>query len=357
MTRAFRVLAGGAVIAVALAAEPAAAQSSWWKLWQAPSAPSATPSPPQPVGNDAFSVAQSGPGAADSAGRFDRIEAQMRTLTGQLEDLSYQLRQLQDQLKRMQEDTEYRFGELEGGARPAKRPAASVATPAPAPPRNNPDAIAAPAGDQAPAPALAPAPADATALGPPPRSLGTLTLDAPADAGDQPIDLSSIARGGSAPQPTAPASAAPASASPAGQAAGPAPAPVIASLGSARGDYDQAYNLVLAGDYGRAEVALRQFLQTYPQDVLAPDAQYWLGESMFARGKYREAADEFLAGYKAYPKSNKGPDTLLKLGLSLAGLGERAAACSTYTQVLKQYPQMSNAMRQRVATEQASASC
>ena len=87
------------------------------------------------------------------------------------------------------------------------------------------------------------------------------------------------------------------------------------------------------------------------------DAQYWIGESLFERGKYREAANEFLNGHKAYPKSGKGPDTLLKLGLSLAGLGEREAACSTYAQVLKQYPDASNALRSRVKAEQASASC
>ena len=53
----------------------------------------------------------------------------------------------------------------------------------------------------------------------------------------------------------------------------------------------------------------------------------------------------------------KAPDALLKLGLSLAGLGERDAACSTFAAVLKQYPDASNALRQRVKVEQASASC
>ena len=75
------------------------------------------------------------------------------------------------------------------------------------------------------------------------------------------------------------------------------------------------------------------------------------------RAQFREAANEFLTGYKSYPKSGKAPDALLKLGLSLAGLGEREAACSTYSAVLKQYPDISNAMRQRVKVEQASASC
>jgi TolA-binding protein len=75
------------------------------------------------------------------------------------------------------------------------------------------------------------------------------------------------------------------------------------------------------------------------------------------RAQYRDAANEFLAGYKAYPKSGKAPDALLKLGLSLAGLGERDAACSTFAAVLKQYPNASNALRQRIKVEQSSAGC
>jgi len=41
----------------------------------------------------------------------------------------------------------------------------------------------------------------------------------------------------------------------------------------------------------------------------------------------------------------------------MPGLGEREAACSTYAEVLKKYPNSSNALRQRVATEQAVARC
>ncbi|WP_421724718.1 tol-pal system protein YbgF [Bauldia sp.] len=131
----------------------------------------------------------------------------------------------------------------------------------------------------------------------------------------------------------------------------------VASLGEPRADYDRAYNSILTGDYERAEAWFRGFLTTYPQDTRAADAQYWLGESLFARGQYGPAADEFLAGYKSYPQSAKAPDTLLKLGLSLAGLGEREAACQTYAEVLRKYPESSNALRDRVAAEQAVASC
>jgi len=156
---------------------------------------------------------------------------------------------------------------------------------------------------------------------------------------NQPIDLTAMAKGG-AEQPVAVV----------------APAQVV-SLGNPGADYERAYAAILAGDYVLAEASFRAFLTTYPGDPRVSDAQYWLGESLFARGNYRDAADEFLAGYKSYPNSGKAADTLLKLGLSLAGLGEREAACSTYAEVLKKYPNSSNALRQRVTTEQAVARC
>ena len=106
-----------------------------------------------------------------------------------------------------------------------------------------------------------------------------------------------------------------------------------------------------------AETSFRRFLASYPGDPLSADAQYWIGESLYARQDYRGAADAFLAGYQQFPKSGKAPDMLLKLGLSLYGLGQREAACSTYGEILKKYPKSSNAMIQRVKAEQTSASC
>ena len=277
-------------------------------------------------------VLAQGPQAAE---RFNRIEQQMRTLTGQVEELTFQLRQLQDQLQRMQEDNDFRFRELEGGSvAPRAEGSADGGSGDFAGLRGPADSIGTIA-DQAP-PLPAPAPS-VVGPGTPPQPLGTLTMDAPTgNVADQPIDLM-------APLP------------PEG-GAGPEVA-MITPTGDPRTDYEQAYGRILSGDYDTAESALRQFLSAYPTDALAADAQYWLGESLFVRGRYREAANEFLAGYKTYPDSGKAPDALLKLGLSLAGLGEREAACSTFDAVLTQYPNASNALRQRVTFEQSSASC
>jgi tol-pal system protein YbgF len=279
----------------------------------------------QPPGNVGGVVqAQSPQSEAQSALRMDRIEQQMRDMTGQIEELTYQVRQLQEQLQRAQQDTDFRLKGVEGGgkrsdAAPAARPRAEAAPAQRAAPPA-PDAIGDAIGstDAEMDPGLAP-------QGAPPRPLGQLTLDPNA-----PIDLT--------------------------QGGGPAPEAPQAT-GNARSDYEAAYGLVMRGDYDVAESAFRQFLKAHPKDPLAADAQYWVGESLYARQDFRGAADAFLSGYKQYPKSGKAADMLLKLGMSLAGLNQREAACATYSEVLKQYPKSSNALMQRVKQEQASASC
>jgi tol-pal system protein YbgF len=316
-----RILVGVAV-ALILCLASTSGEAAWWP-WSkrtektAPAAPVATPTPPA----DVPAAGTPDPTASDGSNRLDTIEAEMRDLTGQIEQLTYQLKQVQDQLARLQGDTGTRPEPVDGGtAKPKKQAAVAL----PAPPV---------AGSEAPAARLvvpvAPAP-----------------MVAPADS-DQPIDLGAVSRGTAAATPAPPA--APAALAP--------KTDVLAALGDPHADYDSAYNDILAGNYDRAEQQFRAFLSAHPDDARASDAQYWLGESLFARAKYREAALEFLNGHNAYPNSPKAPDTLLKLGLSLAGLGERDAACQTYIKVLKQYPQASKSLRQRVAVEQASASC
>jgi len=334
-----RVLTAAAV-AVALAMAPSVGDAAWWPWSKKKDAP-----PPAAAPTDISPpvVGDSSAGQGNQGDRLGRIEAEMRTLTGQVEQLTYQVQQLQDQLQ-----------QLDAGKGAAKRlaPLASAAPAASgsglAVAKSQPDGIARVVGDAPVAPVQA-------GPGAPPHPLGSLSADAaPASpAEEQPIDLTAV------PRSTGDAGAAPAAiARPAAPVvAQPGSENVIAALGDPRGQYEQAYNSILAGDYDRAEAGFRAFLAAHAEDEHAADAQYWLGESLFARGKYREAANEFLNGHKTYPKSPKAPDTLLKLGLSLAGLGERDAACSTYAQVLKQYPQASNALRQRIAVEQASASC
>lgn len=333
MLNSKRLLAG-ATIAVGLVIATTAGEAAWFDFGKS------RRTPPAAVGDGSVRLVQS-----SDVGRLNRMEAQMRSMTGQIEELTFQLRQLQDQLKRFQEDADFRFGELHGdasGQAPPRQVRQPVAAGAPRPT----EVIGTIAAGERESTA-----ADGVVLGAPPRPLGTLVLDAaPPGGSGQPLDLSSLARGGSGGTELLPRDAPVAGAPPVQTVS-------IVPTGDPRADYDRAYNLIISGKYDLAGQAFGQFLSTYPGEAAAPDAQYWLGESLFARGRFGEAAEAFRAGYKAYPKSTRAPDTLLKLGLSLAGLGERDAACQIYSMATKQYPQMSNALRQRVKNEQASASC
>jgi len=108
--------------------------------------------------------------------------------------------------------------------------------------------------------------------------------------------------------------------------------------GDAQTLYQQGYAALLQKDYAGAELAFKQVVDAYPYDPLASNAQYWLGESYYVRGQYKNAADAFLKGYKTYKSGDKAPDTLLKLGMALAELGQKDAACSTLDELKTKYP-------------------
>lgn len=118
------------------------------------------------------------------------------------------------------------------------------------------------------------------------------------------------------------------------------PQSLMAALpaGDSQALYQQGYGSLLQKDYAGAEGAFRQLVETYPNDPLAGNAQYWIGETYYVRGQYKNAADAFLKGYKKYKSSDKAPDTLLKLGMALAELGQKDAACSTFSELKAKYP-------------------
>ncbi len=379
MLGAGRRCAGAGIVAVAVAIPmvvmaPAMAQQSWDTA--------------QIIRDTPTNTRQAG----EAALRIERIETQMRTLNGQVEELSFQIRQLTDQIRRMQEDNEFRFQELEAGRgkkrtdAPAAAPAAEAtdtatltippADPAPAsgaPAAGSLDSAGLGAGalDVGAGFAMEPlAPPDAlpgvaagssVVTAAPPQSLGQLPVDGAGgfDFSSGPLDLTAMS-GGGAPVAGAPSEALPPLDTASDATYPPAAGTQVAALPTAldaRDAYDAAYNHVMRGEYDAAEAGFRRFLEAHPSDRLAPDAQFWLGESLYARADYRAAAQAFLKGYTEYPDSRKGPDSLFKLGQSLAGIGEKDAACASYAELLQRYPQASSSLRDRVSAEQQTARC
>ena len=306
---------------------------------------------------------------AEISVRLDRVESALRQLTGTLEQLQYRNQQLEMQLKRMQDDTEYRFQQLgsKGGLPAAAAPRAMpppgpVNAPPAAMPGNRSDVF-----DPTQHPNAPGAPRvlgnEAVIAAPEPNADNVPPVGIPGGrAAGAPLDLSTL--GGDAPvQPNVPTAN-----------AGPMPPPQmpppvrntgatgaqLATLPPAatpQDEYDMAYGYVLHKDYALAEQAWRDFLRKYPDEKLVPDAQYWLGESMFQRQRYRDAAEAFLAVSTKYERSGKAPDALLRLGQSLAALNQKEAACATLAEVGRKFPRASATVKRGVTQEQKRAHC
>jgi tol-pal system protein YbgF len=267
--------------------------------------------------------------------RVDRLEAQIRQLTGVIEQLQYRNQQVEALLRHMQEDGALRPG--------APRPQAAPVPPAPAVgplPARRGDAFD---------PTLHPAAPGS------PHVLGTV-----AAAGVPPsIDGAEPLGGRTATSPldlaTAPPGTPPSAAAPRGPPSG-ALATAPPSL-TPRDEFDLAYGYVLHKDYALAEETFRNFLSKYPNDRLAGDATFWFGESLFQRQRFRDAAEAFLNVSTKYEANPRAPDSLLRLGQSLAALGEKEAACASLGEVLRKFPRASVSVRQGGEREQKRVRC
>jgi len=292
--------------------------------------------------------------------RLDRLETQIRQLTGVIEQLQFRNQQLEGQLRRLQEDTDYRF--QESSAKGTPRPALQSRPQIPAPQPPAPAATGAPGrrGDAFDPTQYPNAPGAPHTLGsvagagaPPPLSpamggdAASEPIGAPGGRGaGAPLDLATMGPPGGAPGPAVRNSN-----------AGGAVVATLPPSQTPRDEYDLAYGYVLRKDYALAEEGFRGFLSRYPGDRMTGDATYWLGESLFQRQRYRDAAEAFLNVSTKYEASPKAPDALLRLGQSLAALGEKEAACASLGEVLRKFPRASAGVKQGVEREQKRVRC
>ena len=140
----------------------------------------------------------------------------------------------------------------------------------------------------------------------------------------------------------------------------PTPGSQVATLPptqSPKDQFDLAYGYVLHKDYALAEKAFRSFIEQYPNERLVPDAQYWLGETLFQRQRYQDAADVFLVVVRNHETSGKAPDALLRLGQSLHAIGQKEMACASLGEVERKFPRASAGVKRSVAAEQKRAHC
>lgn len=136
-----------------------------------------------------------------------------------------------------------------------------------------------------------------------------------------------------------------------------APPAAAGAAGAADQVYNDAFKKLQDGDYAGAEKGFKAFVQRYPQHALAGNAQYWLGETFYARRDYQNAMTAFAEGYKAYKASPKGPDNLLKLGVTLATLNRKTDACAIFARFAQDYPRATDLQKRRIDQERQKNGC
>jgi tol-pal system protein YbgF len=305
------------------------------------------------MGTAMFSPAQAQT-AEELTSRLNQMEEQMRLLVGQVEELTYSMKQLQGQLKN---ETKTGAAEPQKLAEPpklkkvAEQPAAAeqpvVAEQgveqigeAPANNKQTTTTIIGADGVEQQVPVL---------KAPGPKILGTMpgatAAAIPDDGGFQGQVL--VPPGGGEDQPVE-------------QGAGNVNPDAIETVSLAPESpetlYERSNESLLRRQFGDAESGFSSFVSKYPDHSLAGSAQYWLGETYYAQGDFRQAAQNFLQGYKGYPKSRRAPDSLLKLGISLNKLGQTQQACAAFGALGGEFPNAVDA-KKRAQAESKRAGC
>ncbi|CNF50844.1 cell division protein CpoB [Yersinia similis] len=112
-----------------------------------------------------------------------------------------------------------------------------------------------------------------------------------------------------------------------------------ASTGDENSDYNAAVSLALEKkQYDQAITAFQSFVKQYPKSTYQPNANYWLGQLYYNKGKKDDAAYYYAVVVKNYPKSPKSSEAMFKVGVIMQDKGQSDKAKAVYQQVIKQYP-------------------
>lgn len=103
-------------------------------------------------------------------------------------------------------------------------------------------------------------------------------------------------------------------------------------------DFENAQSLYQAGKYKEAFEAYEKFLQTYPNSIHAPDAQYALGYTQFSLKNYKAAMSTQQKLIKQHPTHQRVPDAMFSIANSQIQLSDIEGAKQTLKTLLARYP-------------------
>lgn len=107
--------------------------------------------------------------------------------------------------------------------------------------------------------------------------------------------------------------------------------------------YKLAFDQMSRGSHGTARSGFQDLLTQYPTSDLAPDAQYYIGETFQAEGNSVAADSVYNLVVTTYPKATRAATALYKHGLFLQKAKRDGEARKVFQSVIDKYPRSDEA--------------
>ncbi len=118
-----------------------------------------------------------------------------------------------------------------------------------------------------------------------------------------------------------------------------------AAPGSPTEIYLKAFADYASGRYQQAILGFEAFMEFYPGNYYADNAQYWLGECYYAQEQFSRAVEEFRKVAENYPQGSKTPEALFKIASALQELNRDADAEEALELLRRKYPDSAAAQK------------
>jgi len=102
--------------------------------------------------------------------------------------------------------------------------------------------------------------------------------------------------------------------------------------------YYAAYSDYIKKNYPLAIQGFRQFIQLFPQNGLADNSLYWIGECYYSQKMYQEAVNTLTELIGNYADGDKIPDAILKKGFALIEMGNQSEGISVLKELISRFP-------------------
>lgn len=102
--------------------------------------------------------------------------------------------------------------------------------------------------------------------------------------------------------------------------------------------YDDAYRTFEAQKYDEAIRKMQALIRDYPDNPLAGNARFWIGESFYSQKKFENAILAYEEVITRHKDHQKVPAAMLKQGYAFLEIGDKKAASVILRELVDKYP-------------------